>query len=102
MKIIITGCGKIGTTITSCLASEGHDLVCIDNDAEVVNEIVNIYDVMGVCGNGADSDTLTEAGVGRRAVYCSYRLGRAEYAELLYSSPNGRKAHNSPYKKSRI
>ena len=63
MKIIITGCGKIGTTITSCLASEGHDLVCIDDDAEVVNEIVNIYDVMGVCGNGADSDTLTEAGV---------------------------------------
>ncbi len=63
MKIIIVGCGKIGNSIIESLAAEGHDVVGIDNKREVVEEITNIYDVMGFCGNGADSDTLSEAGV---------------------------------------
>ncbi|MBE6793003.1 MAG: Trk system potassium transporter TrkA, partial [Ruminococcaceae bacterium] len=32
-------------------------------DRDVLAEVTNIYDVMGVCGNGADSDALKEAGV---------------------------------------
>ena len=63
MKIIIAGCGKIGGTILASLVSEGHDIVAIDSDSAVLTEITNIHDVMGVCGNGADSDILTEAGV---------------------------------------
>ncbi|MGI6279793.1 MAG: Trk system potassium transporter TrkA [Acutalibacteraceae bacterium] len=62
MKIIIAGSGKIGTTLISSLVSEGHDLVVIDRDPNVVAEITNIYDVMGVCGNCVDSDILKEAG----------------------------------------
>ena len=65
MKIIIVGCGKIGTTIVENLAKEGHDVVAVDRSPETVTEISNIYDVMCVCGNGADSDTLTEAGAER-------------------------------------
>lgn len=63
MKIIIAGCGKIGGTILASLVSEGHDIVAIDSDSAVLTEITNIFDVMGVCGNGADSDILAEAGV---------------------------------------
>ncbi len=63
MKIIIAGCGKIGTTIVESLVSEGHDVVAIDNDAAVVEQLTNIYDVMGLCGNGVDSDILEEAGI---------------------------------------
>lgn len=63
MKIIVVGCGKIGTTIVSSLVLEGHDIVAVDNLPSVISEITNVYDVMGVCGNGADYDTLSEAGV---------------------------------------
>lgn len=63
MKIIINGCGKIGKTILASLVAEGHDVVAIDNNPQVLTEITNIYDVMGVCGNGTDSDVLLEAGV---------------------------------------
>ncbi len=63
MKIIIFGCGKIGTTIISCLLAEGHDIIAVDNDRNVITEVTNIYDVIGVCGNGADCDTLMEADV---------------------------------------
>ncbi len=62
MKIILVGCGTIGATIVSSLVSEGHDIVAIDSNAEFLNEITNIYDVIGLCGNGADSDILEEAG----------------------------------------
>lgn len=63
MKIIIFGCGKIGATIISSLSNEGHDIVAVDKDRKTVEEVSNIYDVMGLCGNGVDSDTMLEAGV---------------------------------------
>lgn len=63
MKIIVIGCGKIGVNLISSLVSEGYDVVALDKNAKLVADITNIYDVMGVCGNGADSDVLSEAGV---------------------------------------
>lgn len=63
MNIIVAGCGKIGTAIISSLVSEGHDLVVVDNDSEVMKETTNIFDVIGVTGNCADCETLMEASV---------------------------------------
>ena len=63
MKIIISGCGKIGATILENLVAEGHDIVAIDNSQNVIQEVTNVYDVMGVCGNCFDSDILEEAGI---------------------------------------
>lgn len=65
MKIIVVGCGKIGSCIISSLVAEGHDIVAVDTNSSVVDEMSNLYDVMSVCGNGADYDTLSEAGVGK-------------------------------------
>ncbi len=62
MKVIVAGSGKIGATLISSLVSEGHDVVVVDSDPHVVEDITNIYDVMGVCGNCADTDVLEEAG----------------------------------------
>lgn len=69
MKIIIVGCGKIGTSIISSLVEEGNDVVAIDNSQAVIDEISNIYDVMCVCGNGADCVTLEEAGVSKAELF---------------------------------
>lgn len=63
MKIIVVGCGKIGSNIISELVKENHDVVAIDKNPSIIEEITTIHDVMGVCGNGADCDTLEEAGV---------------------------------------
>ncbi|MBR3837044.1 MAG: Trk system potassium transporter TrkA [Clostridia bacterium] len=63
MNIIIVGGGKIGTTILKNLVSEGHNVTAIDSNPEVIKEISNTYDVMCVCGNGVDWETLTEAEV---------------------------------------
>ncbi len=63
MKVIVAGCGKIGTTLVECLVNEGHDVVVIDSISEVISTVANIHDVMGVCGNAADCETLEEADI---------------------------------------
>lgn len=63
MKILVVGCGKIGSTLISSLLNEGNNIVAIDSDPSVITELTNIHDVMGICGNGVDSDILAEAGV---------------------------------------
>ena len=63
MNIIVVGGGKIGTTTIASLVAEGHDVTAIDHNGEVLTELTNIYDVIGVLGNGADCETLEEAGV---------------------------------------
>lgn len=63
MKIIIVGCGKVGIDILSSLLGEGHDITVVEQDSNVLSDTVDIYDVMGICGNGADYETLAEAGV---------------------------------------
>lgn len=62
MYIIIVGQGKLGSTLTAQLAKEGHDIVAIDIKSSVVTNIVDTYDVMGICGNGATIEILEEAG----------------------------------------
>ena len=63
MKIVVVGNGKVGTTLTVQLAREGHDIIIVDNDERVIENVVNAYDVMGICGNGGSYDVLQQAGV---------------------------------------
>ena len=72
MNIVIAGCGKIGTAVLESLVAEGHDITVIDNNPSVVSEITNIYDVIGVCGNGADSDILIEAGIANAELFAAF------------------------------
>ena len=72
MKIVIVGCGKIGRSVISSLVAEGHDITVIDNNSAVISEITNIYDVIGLCGNGADSDILTEADIERTELFAAF------------------------------
>lgn len=69
MKIIVVGCGKIGTTIIKGILAEGHDVVVIDNSQSVISEISDVYDVMCVCGGAADCETLDEADVSKADMF---------------------------------
>ncbi len=53
MKIIIVGCGKVGTTLAEQLNNEHHDITIIDKNTAVLSAITERIDVMGVVGNGA-------------------------------------------------
>ena len=63
MKIIIVGCGKVGTSLAERLGVEDHDLVMVDLSEQKVEEVSNRYDAMGIVGNGASFNVQQEAGV---------------------------------------
>lgn len=72
MRIIIVGCGKVGSSIASELNLEGHEISVVDIDHGAVDKLANSLDVLGIEGNGATYDVLVEAG--------------AEYADLLIAA----------------
>ena len=63
MKIIIIGCGKVGSTLAEELCEEDHDLTVIDKNPQKIQQICESIDIMGSCGNGASIQILSEAGV---------------------------------------
>ena len=65
MKIVVIGDGKVGHAITEHTCKEGHEVVVIDNNPKVIEELVNLYDVGGICGNGACIDIQESAGVSK-------------------------------------
>ncbi len=71
MKVIISGCGQIGTAIIQSLQKENHQIVAIDTNSEVLQSIANRFDVLEVCGNGACYDVLMEAGADTADLFIS-------------------------------
>lgn len=65
MNIVVVGCGKIGGAIIESLVDEGHNVTVVDRDPAVVSEMTNVYDVMGLCANGVDCESLEEAGAAK-------------------------------------
>ena len=63
MRIVIVGDGKVGATLVELLSQEDHDIVVIDRNSKLIEQLVNTYDILGLCGNGASYEVQKEAGV---------------------------------------
>lgn len=63
MKIVMIGLGTIGRTILKNLSGEAHTITIIDENKDVVETLIERYDVFGVVGNGACMDIQREADV---------------------------------------
>ena len=63
LNIIIVGCGKVGVTLIDRLSKEGHNITIIDTNFSKIQHLTNLYDVMGVNGNGATLSTQQDAGI---------------------------------------
>ena len=63
MKIIIVGCGNVGSAIAEQLSYEGHNITVVDVNEKLVNGVSDAYDVLGVVGNGASLNIQREADV---------------------------------------
>ena len=61
MRIVVVGLGKVGRALTAQLTAENNDIVVIDQNPDLIEDIVNIYDVRGLAGNGGCYDVQKEA-----------------------------------------
>lgn len=64
MNIVVVGVGKVGEKLVERLSrEENHNITVVDIRHNVLQDVVNTYDVMGVFGSGASIDVLEEAGI---------------------------------------
>ncbi len=63
MRVMIVGCGKVGSTLAEQLQEENIDLTLVDNREEKLNAISDDIDALAIVGNGASINTLMEAGI---------------------------------------
>lgn len=63
MKIIIMGCGRVGSQVSQLLVTRGHDVTVIDHDANALARLGADFRGKVVQGLGFDKNVLLEAGV---------------------------------------
>ena len=63
MNIIIAGSGNVGRYLAKKLVKEGHDIVIIDTNKEILKEVESSYDLISLYGSCTSFSVLKEAGV---------------------------------------
>jgi trk/ktr system potassium uptake protein len=63
MKVIVVGCGRVGSAIALQLDSEGWDVTCVDEKEEALSRLGENWRGGFVRGHGMDIRVLREAGI---------------------------------------
>lgn len=61
MRIIIVGCGRLGSELANSLWLDGHDIVVIDQDPESFQRLAKTFTGSRIIGHAMDQDTLKTA-----------------------------------------
>ncbi|NLJ95040.1 MAG: Trk system potassium transporter TrkA [Clostridiaceae bacterium] len=71
MRIVIAGGGKLGTTLCLDLAAEGHDIILIEQNEEIIERLIERSDISGLVGNCVDYECQLEADVANSDLFIS-------------------------------
>ncbi|NTW96243.1 MAG: TrkA family potassium uptake protein [Erysipelotrichaceae bacterium] len=61
MKLIIIGCGRLGSGLANKLFKEGHEITVVDNNPEAFLELDPSFKGKTIVGIGFDQDVLSKA-----------------------------------------
>ena len=65
MKMIIVGCGRMGSGLAQALSRKGHTVTVVDLDASAFELLPESFSGRKITGTGFDKDVLIEAGIER-------------------------------------
>ena len=64
MKIVIMGCGRVGSELAAWLDREGHEVTIVDTNAfQFERYLPDSFGGRSITGNGIDQDVLRRAGI---------------------------------------
>lgn len=79
MRVIILGCGRVGSTLAAILTSEGHHVTVIDRDQAAFDKAAQrlgpAFTQDTVCGVGIDQVVLRQAGIEEADAFISVTSG---------------------------
>ena len=63
MKIVIVGCGRVGSTLAQNLDEDGHDVIVFDVKTAAFERLAETFKGSTIRGDGTDEEVLRRAGV---------------------------------------
>ena len=63
MKVLILGCGRVGSTLATMLDRSGHTVAVIDQSSDSFQRLSPEFGGETIVGNGVDEDVLMRAGI---------------------------------------
>ncbi len=63
MKIVIMGCGRVGSTVATRLDAEGHDVTIVDLETQAFRRLPDSFSGERFAGSGVDDRVLIAAGI---------------------------------------
>ncbi|MCL4370077.1 MAG: TrkA family potassium uptake protein [Chloroflexi bacterium] len=93
MKIIVMGCGRVGSRLANVLDSEGHEVTVVDRNSASFKRLRADFGGKTVLGTGIDEDVLRRAGVEHADVFVATTEGdnrnimSAQIAQKVFNVP---------------
>ena len=75
MKVVILGCGRVGSTLARSLDAEGHHVTVIDRNQQQFQRLGADFGGATVRGTGIDEDVLRRAGIEEADVFVAVTNG---------------------------
>lgn len=76
MKVIIMGCGRVGSELATELDREGNDVTILDvNSYQFTRFLPESFSGRKITGNGVDEDTLRRAGIEEADAFVAVTAG---------------------------
>lgn len=69
MRVLIVGCGRVGSLLAGRLSGDGHDVSVVDGDSRSFRRLPERFPGRVVLGTGIDEDVLRTAGVDQTDVF---------------------------------
>ncbi|MDO4814786.1 MAG: Trk system potassium transporter TrkA [Gemella sp.] len=69
MKAVIVGGGKVGNLLCEELSTSYEEVTLIDTNEKIVKKLIELYDIQGVAGSGANFNILQEAEVDKSDMF---------------------------------
>lgn len=63
MKVVIMGCGRVGSRLAGLLDIEGHGVTIVDTDAYSFRRLSPEFSGTALVGDGMDEESLKKAGI---------------------------------------
>lgn len=75
MKVIILGCGRVGSTLARLMLRDGHQVTVVDKNIDAFRRLGPEFKGTTIIGNGTDEETLKKAGVESADVFVAVTNG---------------------------
>lgn len=63
MKVVIMGCGRVGSTLATLMDQAGHKITVIDSNNDSFRRLTSDFKGEKIIGNGVEEEVLRRAGI---------------------------------------